>query len=524
MVCAFAIVMIAMSAFAQETKPDQKNILELPEFVITGAGSLGIQSVHKLDVTDTWGLDSATRALLRPVVGNVRTPYAPDSVTIVRPLSMMPLVAHGQFGMYRTPSGWLHYSGASDAFDWRLHVSGGATQGSSDNATASIVSVDGGAGWRVPDNVMYFADSRVGIDAAITSLTYNLYGSTAPAQSRVLGTKHIEIGVNQDGGSLPFSFFVVRGSASANDSLEKIDTYFGFGGSVAIVAPHWTVRGDVNIRSYAAPVSQRNFSMLNFDAAYTVAPFRYAIGAGLFTAQNTMFDQSMELAPHASAALLLGGAEIFTTVARRVRDESIMTLTTTNPFVSLGALDSIRFPVDQLDARIGVRTTDVRMLAAEMHLAYIRTTSAPVFMPMENGRWSVDYVGTKTIELAAEARWRALLHTAVIATGTLRSALLEDGSPVPYVSVADGLVSIEQTFDFPLVLSTSVSVIGRRTGWPAGTASPAYALWNVDGSYALNTHLSVTAMVHNVLNTAYEMWPGYPAMKILAAVGMTAKF
>src|SRR5512140_3272658 len=90
-----AVFILAVSAFAQDQKKDDKNVLELPEFVITGAGSVGIQSVHKQQVKDVWMLDSASRALLRPVVGTVAGSATRDSITLARTYTMLPLVVHG---------------------------------------------------------------------------------------------------------------------------------------------------------------------------------------------------------------------------------------------------------------------------------------------------------------------------------------------------------------------------------------------------------------------------------------------
>lgn len=518
----------AVGGMAQDAKEQtqQKNVLELPEFVITGAGSLGIQSVRKQDVKDLWGMDSATRALLRPVVGTVRGSATPDSVAFARALTMFPLVAHAQFGLYRTPEGWLRYAGASAPFDWNIHADGAATQGSADNAAASSAAVGAGAGWRMPDNIVAFGNARVGVSLDVATRSYNLFGSPIPTQQRTVNNRQLEIGLNQDGGTMPFSFSMVTGSDEAKDSLQAIDNMFGINAAGALIAPHWTVRGLIYVRGYSGLLAHRSFSHLDFDAQYTVAPFRYAIGMGLFAARNDLFDSRMELAPHASASLLLGGMEIFGSAARGMRDETITTYTRSNPFIDIAALDSIQYPVDEIDARIGVRTADTRMLAAEAHLAYVRTSYAPVFAPAAGGRWTVVYDRTSMIAVAAEARWRAALRTSVIAAGTVRSTTFAGGTaPVPFVPAADASLTVAQTFESPLDVSTTLRIEGRRTGAPDGSAAiPAFVMWDADASYGLTTNISATAQVRNLLDTRYEIWKGYPGTRISAAIGVTARF
>ncbi len=508
---------------AQEAQKEQRNVLELPEFVITGTGPAGIMAVRTQDPRTGWALDSASRALFHS--GVVGRPIADEGDSI--PATPAPPVfrgaGHVEYGIYRTPQGWLQYDAQIAPVDLVLRAEGFATEGSIDGATASGYRFSALGMYRVPDNVMTVMNARAFAGVGLGFKTYALYGSAQPATERRVTSTDLSLGMTQETGDVPFAFDVRIASRGAKDSMERIDKLFGLRGSVGYRTTHFLWDASADIRNATARISTRSFSELRAGAHALGAPFRYTIGGLITTAGNSMFGTTSQIAPYGGVEYDMAPMQFFATFDRRYRDRDIASLLDASPYVAGTALDSIRPSFDAVDLRAGVRIPSDRMVTLEASLEALRTDDDAVFTRDSTGTFAVQYRSTSTIRLAAEGR--AAFAGGDVAFGRLVvQQVTADGSRVPYTPIA----TISAAYDRPIVARVRAGVrldvdAGRVSDF-AGTAMNTVALVGLDGSYAIDDRFTATLRLDNLLNQRYEVWTGYAATRIFAAIGLSGRF
>jgi outer membrane receptor protein involved in Fe transport len=249
------------------------------------------------------------------------------------------------------------------------------------------------------------------------------------------------------------------------------------------------------------------------------------LGGSLFSAQNNIYNAQTFIAPLASMQYALShSTELFAAFAPRMHDETMQAILATNPYVNLSALDSIQYPYEPVNIAVGLRSNGETPFNWEARLAYIRTNNDRIFRLIGSNEWDLDYENTYTVKGSVQGSWRISVENLVTAMITHQTSRVNSGgASVPYVPSVVANVGYSHIFAFPLTASVDLDVFGpwNVTLTNEGTSSMV-ALLNAHAEYKLFEHLAITGDLRNLLNQTYSMWDGYPAMKIFAAIGVTA--
>lgn len=539
----FSIVLILLFPvliFAQDKQSqsqDDKNVLELPEFIIKGSGTLDIKAVRKENPREGWSLDSASLAALHPVVGAPLPAQAADSIRAARVLSAHRLLLHAQMGLYNTPDAWAQYQTTFAPFDLYARGEGFSTSGSAPGVAYQTVdpAVNGfglaaGAGWRVPDNIMYFRNARIGVDVDLHSTAYNvLYGSdsTGAQSQRQRQTRDGGMGITaaQDQGPMQFNLQLASRGYKVQDAVSNSDNLFGMKGNISFIGNDWMVKGGVQFNTYTTASSGRNFSEIHAEAQKLTGTLRYTLGGSLFTAQNNIYSAETFLAPLASVQYAFSPSlDMFALFAPRMYDETMQGIIAMNPYVNLTALDSIRYPYEPINIAVGIRSTGETPFTAEARLSFIRTNDDRIFRLLGTNEWTLDYDNTTTLKAAIQGNWQVTPQDLTTAQLTAQSSTLSSGgNAIPYVPPFALDIAYSHIFAFPLTVSIDADMLSSRNATLDGSqVLPAVTILNAHAEYKLFEQISLTAEVRNILNQTYLIWNGYPAMKIFAAAGLTA--
>ena len=504
---------------------EQKNILELPEFIIKGAGTLDIAGAHKMRGAQDWSLDSNRLAALHPVTEALLPPPSIDSLRSSSAQATNNFLAHVQLGTYGTPFGWLRYQTIAAPFD--LYVRGDAvsTNGSAPEAQATFYGVNAGAGWHVPENVEYFANARVGVDLDLHNGTYDLYGTPTPTLQRQTYNAGMAISAAQEAGALQFNAALLSRGYKAQDSLVTIDNLFGLQGGIRYINNNWLLNANVQFKNYSGSTT-RNFSELSFGAQHVGGLFRYSIGASLYTAQNRLFDMETFVTPVAQAQLAMtNSVQLFARFAPQMQDETMAGVMAVNPYMNLAALDSIKYPYQPINLSAGIRAQGTE-LSGELSVHYVRTNDDRIFILEPMNQWNLDYETTNLFAVQVEGAWQMTVNDNIMCMIIGRSnTVASTGNPVPYIAPVVANIGYSHIFAIPLTLGGTLDILGARNATLDGTQSlPTVALLNAHAEYRFSDHISLTAQLENILNQSYAIWNGYTATKIFIAGGVTAAF
>ncbi|HZV12126.1 MAG TPA: hypothetical protein VFA55_02855, partial [Candidatus Kapabacteria bacterium] len=489
----------AILAAQDKQTQDDKNVLELPEFIIKGSGTLDIKAVRKETPRNGWNLDSASLATLHPVVGAPLPAQAADSIRTEKVITGNHLLIHAQMGLYNTPDGWLQYQTTFAPFDLYVRGEGFSTNGSTAGVayrtadpSVNAFGVNGGAGWRVPDNVLYFGNARVGVDVDLHSTTYNvLYGDSIASQlqsQRQTRDGGMAVGMAQDAGPMQFNVQFLSRGYKVQDATSNSDNLFGMRGGISFIGTNWMVKGGVQFNTYTTTAAGRNFSEVHFEAQRLTGAFRYALGGSLFSAQNNIYDAETFIAPLASMQYTLShSTELFAAFAPRMHDETMQAILATNPYVNLSALDSIRYPYEPVNIAVGVRSNGETPFNAEVRLSYIRTNNDRIFRLIGSNEWVLDYDNTSTAKASVQGSWQIAPQDVATAILTAQSSMVNSsGDRVPYVPAVAANIGYSHIFVFPLTVSVDADILGPRNATLDGSQSlSAVALVNAQAEYKL---------------------------------------
>jgi len=90
------------------------------------------------------------------------------------------------------------------------------------------------------------------------------------------------------------------------------------------------------------------------------------------------------------------------------------------------------------------------------------------------------------------------------------------GRQIPYTPAVEVECKGSHNFGSTVVANVRVKVVGEREADLTGDGIlPGYAVFDVDGEYAVLQSLKISARIKNIFNANYELWRGYQEFPLM---------
>ncbi|MBL0320860.1 MAG: TonB-dependent receptor [Ignavibacteria bacterium] len=522
------LVFCSAMMFAQQQPPSQppNSPIELPEFLVTGKELINVgagakSAPQRPPLLSATRLDSLNPTEKQPIPALPARPLPQYRRTSV----VWPGYLQAEIGNYITPNVLAGYSFVAGGY--RLDFSGDvqASDGWADNTQYLTTGLKVVSTYVAPDKFIFFGGSTTQADLGLRHRSYRLF-----ARPDALERTHtsMDLGVGVDG-----KYEDVRYQAKASWTSQSLSTSSMrdvsdnvFRGSLR-AEQQWKsadvgLMMDMRLQTYAE--NAYPFVEAGAYGRWVAKTLRIAGGAGVQWATSSTGVDRFGLGVGGQADLFLGpDLTVTASVRSGMRSVTFRDLVMMNPYID----DSVRLDAayDIVDLRgtitfhPSVRTT----ISAGVRMR--QTDREPVWVPGQNGTFSVDYRTVSLFEINADARFIITPRDIVVADVRMTNASVSEASAQPYLPSIRASADYQRTWFEALRTGVGVVYIGQRWADLANTiALSGYADLRLNASYTISSSFDLHARAENLLGSTVILWEGYRERGIFVTVGCTWKF
>jgi len=143
----------------------------------------------------------------------------------------------------------------------------------------------------------------------------------------------------------------------------------------------------------------------------------------------------------------------------------------------------------------------------------------PLFSDLtRQGVWTTVYSGQTTIVIFYAEMFAKLTSNDYFASSILLRSARDSysGRQIPYTPAVEVECKGSHNFGSTVVANVRVKVVGEREADLTGDGIlPGYAVFDVDGEYAVLQSLKISARIKNIFNANYELWRGYQEFPLM---------
>ena len=508
--------------------------IDLPEFVITGTGSINPPNVEK----DS--LDVSGRYERNPLED---MPGARDSETIdlglrfKQSLFSTGIVRDGlvtaSLGSYFTPHILGSYGVSSSSYGFLASAEYRRTTGFVQYTDKSLADLgaDGSIIFHSPN--IYFNEARLSGGTSYNIEKYKFYGSTSPSAQRSRSVFGFQLGANSAiGGPWPYHGGLEYRSAGISDSTAEVSE-----NHVTLAAgsqvPVFTVPVGINLTVELASILAQSTSSLSSVHLNVRSPEWHWNGFTLFAALNgyavngMLGQQGSYFYPEIRLSHQLTPVHtVFLGFHPSVQFSTLRELSAVFPYLS-GNSD-VRHTMNRLDISGGTESVWANDFTTRILFGYQQSSDIPLYDDSpESGIGTLVYGGTTTM---ASIRFDGVAYItpndyfalALTARSTQNDHI---GGSVPYRPGFEGSVQYRHRFPVEVSVTASLSAYGSRRATAFADRRAAGGFWSaLKTNYEGISRLTLFLNLENLLDRRDEVWRGYRVEPFRVEIGLSYRW
>lgn len=450
-------------------------------------------------------------------------PYAAVADHVINPA---PIYGEARLGLYSTADLQAGIAGRSWPYDYLLSLRASTTEGSSDNARRSDLSVDASGGYVINNNAWIFSGGHMGAEVSYGRRSLALYALATPPDRSIQ-----EWGVALTGANtfLDDEFTLqgrYRGLTLDDDDGANVREH-ALEGRVTVGTPWmgFVLEGDAMLSLASMSGTAIPFTRVSGGLSLRRQVVTLHAGGALSTGENSDGSSVTRVTPTARATITpTPGISFAAEATGGIGQWKGADLLAANPYALMSSGVVARHEDQKIGYRGELRIDPTEWFGLHLSVSHAPYASYVSYGSSENGRFRPLFQETTIDQVTGETMIR--FDDNNLFTGLFRFAettLDESNRPLPFTP-RWFIEAMHSARIAPLPLSVIVGVryIGTRIDG-SGETMKDVVLLSMEGRYRLNSLLEATAIITNPLDTRYQIWQGYDERGIHAALGLALR-